>query len=182
MKWSTALATLVLTCLAGCSAFDAGITVSSKPQACAQLCFAGLGSVGAGSFDGHVVGMAEGKVGLIKHSTKEVQCEDGVCLLPSAKTGRASCLHYLHLGWLGLMFNLHPGAIVKSVVAEPEVSVKVPEDARPVLPPAPGQTSFVVSLLQGIGAAVAAVALCFGTAWLIIMGIPRLVRKLRKKP
>lgn len=114
--------------------FDFGLTFSKKPQFSAYMNCPVIAPLGYGKVDGYFVGMGGGKVGAMKHhqessgllvwGREEVSWDSfdpeqadtlsvqGVGLLGLAesqegeKTYTPACIHYLHLGWIGIAANV----------------------------------------------------------------------------
>jgi hypothetical protein len=114
---------------------DIGLTVSSKPYAAFYVCGAGIVAFGAGKFDGQFLGWGGDKFGMQRHyfrtlglgpwSYSEVAWGDDydpakaetlqqwyagiigwIAEPPRRPAYGISCIHYLHLGWFGLGFNI----------------------------------------------------------------------------
>ena len=108
--------------------------MSKKPHFSLYGCAAGLASAGAGHVDGKFAGMGGGQIGVVPHYHKalglalwsyeeigwgEFDVEDPetlyihhpgllgwVLFLPRRPGYAPGCMHILHLGWGGVMFNL----------------------------------------------------------------------------
>ena len=113
---------------------DIGVTFSKKPHWSVYGCAAGLASAGAGHVDGKFIGVGGGQVGQTKHYHKALGLlawsfeEIGwgefditkpetlyihhpgllgyLVFLPRRPAYAPGCMHILHLGYVGLMFNL----------------------------------------------------------------------------
>jgi hypothetical protein len=114
--------------------FDFGLTFTKTPQFSAYVNCPVIAPLGYGKVDGYFVGMGGGKVGAMKHhqessgllvwGREEVSWESfnaeqadtlsvqGVGVLGLAegqegeKTYTPACIHYLHLGWIGIAANV----------------------------------------------------------------------------
>ena len=114
--------------------FDLGLTFSKKPQFSAYMNCPVIAPIGYGKVDGYFVGMGGGKVSAMKHrqessgllvwGREEVSWESfdpeqagtlsvqgvGVLGLAEGQTGddpyTVACIHYLHLGWVGIAANV----------------------------------------------------------------------------
>jgi hypothetical protein len=114
--------------------FDFGLTFSKKPQFSAYMNCPVIAPLGYGKVDGYFVGMGGGKVGAMKHhqessgllvwGREEVSWESfdpeqadtlsvqgvGVLGLAEGQEGEKAytpaCIHYLHLGWIGIAANV----------------------------------------------------------------------------
>jgi len=115
--------------------FDIGLTFSSKPQFAAYTNCPIIFPVGYGDVDGTFVGVGDGKAGVMKHKESSVGLllwgreevswtrfseTGGAEALGTQGTGLLSlatssenqqvrkplCKHYLHLGWVGLVWNI----------------------------------------------------------------------------
>jgi hypothetical protein len=114
--------------------FDFGLTLSKKPQFSAYMNCPVIAPIGYGKVDGYFVGMGGGKVGAMKHrqessgvlvwGREEVSWHSfnpddadtlsvqGVGLLGLAEERSGdepytpACIHYLHLGWVGIAANV----------------------------------------------------------------------------
>jgi hypothetical protein len=114
--------------------FDLGFTFSKKPQFSAYVNCPIIVPLGYGKVDGYFVGVGGGKVGLMKHhqessgllvwGREEVSWESfdpqqtdtlsvqgvGVLGLAEGQEGEKAytpaCIHYLHLGWIGIAANV----------------------------------------------------------------------------
>ena len=114
--------------------FDLGFTFSAKPQLGLYMNCPMIVPIGYGNVDAQFVGVGGGKVGVMKHREKSVgllvrgseevswgEDEDGleagshyqpvgVLGLAEAREDeqpyKPACIHYLHLGWIGVTFNI----------------------------------------------------------------------------
>jgi len=114
--------------------FDAGFTWSPKPQFGLYTNCPMIAPIGYGKVDGYFVGVADGKVGAMEHheesagllvwGREEVSWdtfdeadserlnvqEVGLLGLAEGQQGerpyRAACIHYFHLGWIGVTGNI----------------------------------------------------------------------------
>jgi len=114
--------------------FDLGFTFSKKPQLGLYMNCPMIVPIGYGNVDADFVGVGGGKVGVMKHREKSVgflvrgseevswgEDEDpsgggshyqpvGVLGLAEAQEDelpyKPACIHYLHLGWVGVTFNI----------------------------------------------------------------------------
>jgi hypothetical protein len=114
--------------------FDLGLSFSAKPQFSAYMNCPVIAPLGYGSVDGYYVGMGGGKVGAMKFHQKssgllvwgreEVSWESfdaekadtlsvqgvGVLGLAEGQQGEnaytPACIHYLHLGFIGIALNV----------------------------------------------------------------------------
>jgi len=115
--------------------FDIGFTFSSKPQFAAYTNCPIIFPVGYGEVDGTFVGFGDGKAGVMKHKESSVGLllwgrEDvswqrfneaggaeslgpqgaGLLVLATSdeqkQVEKPACKHYLHLGWVGLVWNI----------------------------------------------------------------------------
>jgi hypothetical protein len=114
--------------------FDLGFTFSKKPQFSAYMNCPVIMPLGYGKVDGYFVGMGGGKVGAMEHhqessgllvwGREEVSWDSfdpeqadtlsvqGVGVLglaegqESEKAYTPACIHYLHLGWIGIAANV----------------------------------------------------------------------------
>ena len=114
--------------------FDFGLTFSKRPQFSAYMNCPVIVPVGYGKVDGYFVGMGGGKVGAMEHhqestgllvwGREEVTWESfdpedadalsvqgvGVLGLAEGQEGEEpytpACIHYLHLGWIGIAANV----------------------------------------------------------------------------
>jgi len=115
--------------------FDLGFTFSKTPQFSAYMNCPVVAPIGYGKVDGQFVGMGGGKVGAMEHhqessgmlfwGREEVSWDtfnpedadtisvQGVGLLGLAENAGkedpydVACVHYLHLGWIGVTANVH---------------------------------------------------------------------------
>ena len=115
--------------------FDFGVTFSKKPQFSAYVNCPVVAPLGYGKVDGQFVGVGGGKVGMMEHhqessgllvwGREEVSWDtfdpenadtlsvQGVGLLGLADREEGddpyevACIHYLHLGWVGVTANIH---------------------------------------------------------------------------
>ncbi|MHC4591331.1 MAG: hypothetical protein ACYS8L_01395, partial [Planctomycetota bacterium] len=115
--------------------FDFGLTFSKKPQFSAYMNCPVVAPIGYGKVDGQFVGVGGGTVGAMKHhqessgvlvwgreevSWDTFDAEDaetisvqgvGVLGLAEREEGddpyEVACIHYLHLGWIGVTANIH---------------------------------------------------------------------------
>jgi hypothetical protein len=113
--------------------FDVGLTVSKKPQFSAYMNCPVIAPIGYGKVDGAFVGVGGGKAGVMPHHQKssgllvwgreqvswdtfdpekaDTLSVQGVGVLGLAEnTGEdpytVACIHYLHLGWVGVAANI----------------------------------------------------------------------------
>jgi len=114
--------------------FDLGFTFSSKPQLGLYMNCPMVVPIGYGNVDAKFVGVGGGKVGVMEHREKSVgflvggteevswgEAGDdsavsqhyqpvGVLGLAEARENeqpyKPACIHYLHLGWIGLTANI----------------------------------------------------------------------------
>jgi len=114
--------------------FDFGLTFSKKPQFSAYMNCPVIAPIGYGKVDGYFVGVGGGKVGAMKHhqessgllvwGREEVSWESfdtkeadtlsvqgvGVLGLAEGQEGEKAytpaCIHYLHLGFVGIAANV----------------------------------------------------------------------------
>ena len=115
--------------------FDLGVTFSKEPQFSAYMNCPVVAPIGYGKVDGQFVGVGGGKVGMMEHhqessgllvwgreevswDTFDPQNADtlsvqgvGVLGLAEREEGDdpydVACIHYLHLGWVGVTANVH---------------------------------------------------------------------------
>ena len=115
--------------------FDVGFTFSKKPQFSAYMNCPVVAPIGYGEVDGQFVGVGGGEVGMMDHhqesrgllfwGREEVSWDtfdpedadtisvQGVGLLGLAENAGdeepydLACIHYLHLGWIGVAANVH---------------------------------------------------------------------------
>ena len=120
--------------------FDVGFTFSKKPQFSAYMNCPVVAPIGYGKVEGQFVGVGGGRVGMMEHhqessgvlfwGREEVSWDtfdpedadtisvQGVGLLGLAENAGkedpydVACVHYLHLGWFGLGFNIRYAEIV----------------------------------------------------------------------
>ena len=109
-------------------AFDLGFTVTKTPQFSAYANCPTVLPIGYGNIDGTYIGIHNGRAGWQKHQRQEAgfilwgrersswsNFEDerdvGVAGILTSDDRRRStapiCIHYLHLGWLGVVWNIH---------------------------------------------------------------------------
>jgi hypothetical protein len=114
--------------------FDLGFTFSRKPQLGLYMNCPMVVPIGYGKVDAQFVGVGGGKVGVMEHREKSLgllfygreevswgEDEDGseasshyqpvgVLGLAEAREDeqpyKPACIHYLHLGWIGVTFNI----------------------------------------------------------------------------
>ena len=115
--------------------FDLGLTFSKKPQFSAYMNCPVVAPIGYGKVDGQFVGVGGGKIGMMEHhqessgllvwGREEVSWDtfdpedadtlsvQGVGVLGLAEREEGddpydvACIHYLHLGWVGVTANVH---------------------------------------------------------------------------
>jgi hypothetical protein len=86
---------------------DIGMTLSTRPQVRAFFCFAGLAQFSAGMFQGHSVGLVDGKVGAFGYDRTQSGCNGVSCAIPGPTvTEPGLCEHHMHLMFLGVLFNV----------------------------------------------------------------------------
>lgn len=114
--------------------FDLGFTFTKTPQFSAYVNCPVILPIGYGKVDGTFVGMGDGKAGVMKHShdvegrlywgretdswdsfdaeTSDTLSVQEVGILGLTKEGarnkpyKAMCRHYLHIGWMGVVWNV----------------------------------------------------------------------------